>query len=65
MRHRAERGKRLLLCPRCGSPEIALVGGMIIGQVYHCPKCDYLGSLVFEAEVGPDGTPLPAPDESD
>jgi hypothetical protein len=30
---------------------------MIVGQVYHCPRCDYVGSLVLETEVDEDGTP--------
>ena len=66
MRRRAKRGKTVLLCPKCGSIRVALVAGSIIGQVYHCSKCDYVGSLVFETEVAEDGTPItrPAPDES-
>ncbi|HTT15441.1 MAG TPA: hypothetical protein VMG81_06685 [Thermoplasmata archaeon] len=57
MRHRPKRGKRILLCPQCRSSQITPVAGMIMGQVYHCQKCDYVGSLVFEAEVADDGTP--------
>jgi len=59
MRRRPRRGKTVLLCPKCGSLRISLVAGSIIGQVYHCAKCDYVGSLVLETEVGPDGSPLP------
>jgi transposase-like protein len=62
MRHRPKRGKRVLLCPKCNSPEIVLVAGMIMGQVYHCPKCDYVGSLVFEQELADDGTPRADPE---
>ncbi|MGD0249822.1 MAG: hypothetical protein ABSB97_02885 [Thermoplasmata archaeon] len=51
MRRRAKRGKSVLLCPKCGSARIALVAGSIVGQVYHCQKCDYVGSLVFETEL--------------
>jgi len=51
MRRRPKRGKSILLCPKCGSPRIALVAGSIVGQVYHCAKCDYVGSLVFETEL--------------
>ena len=42
-----------------------MIAGSIIGQVYHCAKCDYVGSLVFETEVNEDGTPVgpPASDE--
>jgi hypothetical protein len=42
----------------CGSPRISLIAGSITGQVYHCQKCDYVGSLVFETDVADDGTPL-------
>jgi len=64
MRRRAKRGKTLLLCPKCGSVRVTLIAGSIIGQVYHCQKCDYVGSLVFETEVADDGTPI-APPPSD
>lgn len=62
MRHRPNRGRRVLRCPQCGSPDILPLAGMILGQVYHCRKCDYVGSLVFEADVEEDGTPLPESD---
>jgi len=54
MRRRPRRGKTLLLCPQCGSSRIVLVAGSIMGQVYHCQKCDYVGSLVFETDVPED-----------
>jgi predicted RNA-binding Zn-ribbon protein involved in translation (DUF1610 family) len=59
MRRRPRRGKTVLLCPQCGSVRVELVAGSIIGQVYRCKKCDYVGSLVFETEVSEDGTPGP------
>jgi|GEM_PF-2100397 len=31
-----------------------MIAGSIVGQVYHCKKCDYVGSLIFETEVQPD-----------
>jgi predicted RNA-binding Zn-ribbon protein involved in translation (DUF1610 family) len=54
MRRRPRRGKTVRLCPQCGSPRIVLIAGSILGQVYHCQKCDYVGSLVFETDVVPD-----------
>jgi len=51
MRNRPKRGKPVLLCPQCGSSKILPVAGMIMGQVYHCSKCDYVGSLVFETDL--------------
>jgi len=47
---RRKRGRRILRCPHCGSDRILLAGGQIMGQVYHCQKCDYVGSLVLETE---------------
>jgi len=61
MRRRPRRGKSILVCPKCGSARITLVAGSIIGQVYHCTRCDYVGSLVLEQDVGEDGTPLAPP----
>ncbi len=58
MRHRPRRGKTVLLCPKCGSVRVSLIAGSILGQVYHCQKCDYQGSLVFETDVTEDGTPV-------
>jgi transposase-like protein len=54
---RRPRGKRVLLCPKCGSANLNLIAGSILGQVYRCARCDYVGSLVFETELGPDGSP--------
>lgn len=36
-----------------------MVAGSILGQVYHCQTCDYVGSLILETEVAEDGTPIP------
>jgi predicted RNA-binding Zn-ribbon protein involved in translation (DUF1610 family) len=54
MRRRPRKGKTVRLCPQCGSSRIEIVAGSIFGQVYHCAKCDYQGSLIFETEVDPD-----------
>ena len=48
---RRPRAKAFLVCPKCGSPKIVLVAGSIVGQVYHCAACDYVGSLVLEQEL--------------
>jgi predicted RNA-binding Zn-ribbon protein involved in translation (DUF1610 family) len=58
MRRRPKRGKTVLLCPKCGSVRVSLIAGSIVGQVYHCQKCDYQGSLVFVTEVQDVGTPV-------
>jgi transposase-like protein len=49
MRHR-NRGKRVLRCPHCGSDRLVYEGGLILGQIYHCLACDYVGSLVIETD---------------
>ncbi len=55
MRRRPRKGRTVKLCPQCGSSRITLVAGSIMGQIYHCEKCDYVGSLVFETDVATDG----------
>jgi predicted RNA-binding Zn-ribbon protein involved in translation (DUF1610 family) len=60
MRRRPRKGRSVRLCPQCGSPKITIVAGMITGQVYHCEKCDYVGSLVFETDLPEE----PAADDS-
>ncbi len=64
MRRRPRKGRSVRLCPQCGSAQLSLVAGSILGQVYHCAKCNYVGSLVFETEVSEDPTgtdPSPGP----
>jgi transposase-like protein len=53
---RRPRGRTVLVCPKCGSPKIALVAGSIVGQVYHCSACDYVGSLVLEQDLPTDAS---------
>jgi predicted RNA-binding Zn-ribbon protein involved in translation (DUF1610 family) len=60
VRRRPRKGRSVLLCPQCGSSRISLVAGSIVGQVYHCQKCDYVGSLVFETDVADPADPDPA-----
>jgi hypothetical protein len=66
MVRRRPRGKSRQVCPQCGSDRLIFNSGMITGQVYHCLKCDYLGSLVFETDLpvaGAKSEPLPREDE--
>jgi len=51
--------RRILVCPQCGSTSIFYEAGGITGQIYHCQKCDYVGSLVFETELDAAGNPPP------
>jgi predicted RNA-binding Zn-ribbon protein involved in translation (DUF1610 family) len=39
------------ICPDCGSSEMYYEAGLITGYVYHCKKCDYVGSFVLEKEL--------------
>jgi len=56
---RRPRGKSVLLCPRCRSAQISLIAGSILGQVYRCARCDYVGSLVLESELPTGDGPPP------
>jgi transposase-like protein len=48
---RRPRGRTILVCPKCGSPKIHLIAGSLLGQVYRCVSCDYVGSLVLERDL--------------
>lgn len=39
------------LCPECGNDELYFEGGLMAGHVYHCKRCDYVGSFVIEKEI--------------
>ena len=39
---------RLLVCPVCYSARIVSYMGGVMGQVYRCLDCGYVGSLVLE-----------------
>lgn len=43
-------GKRVLHCPMCDSTDLYFEAGMMMGQVYHCKNCQYVGSLVVERD---------------
>jgi len=50
---RRPRGKTVRKCPHCGSARVVFEGGMILGQVYHCLDCDYIGSFIVETDEAP------------
>lgn len=52
----AEKKKKLLTCPHCGSSDLYYEAGLITGYKYHCKKCHYIGPLVIEIEVETDGS---------
>ncbi len=43
-------GKKIKVCPVCGSTRIHYVAGMITGEKYHCEDCGYEGSLILEID---------------
>jgi predicted RNA-binding Zn-ribbon protein involved in translation (DUF1610 family) len=53
---RHPKGRTVLLCPKCGSARISLIAGSLLGQVYRCARCDYVGSLVLETDLPEDDT---------
>lgn len=46
-------GKKMVtqICPECGNDELYYEGGFMTGHVYHCKRCDYVGSFVLEKEL--------------
>lgn len=62
MRRRRTTNRRpVLRCPRCGSARIVLEAGGIVGQFYHCPDCEYRGSLVLEVDLPEPTQSVPGP----
>jgi transposase-like protein len=44
----------VLKCPICDSADLYYENAMITGVVYHCKKCDYVGSFVVEKDYDED-----------
>jgi len=42
--------KNQLLCPQCGSSDLYYESGLVLGYIYHCKDCDYVGSFVIEVD---------------
>ena len=40
----------MLICPQCGSTELYLETGGVMGDIYRCKKCTYIGNFVIEGE---------------
>lgn len=47
---RRNRGKIVRRCPQCRSTRLVFEGALILGQLYHCLDCDYVGPLILEEE---------------
>ena len=59
-RHPVER-RSVLVCPQCRSTHVVYEAGLIIGQVYHCLDCNYVGSFIIEEDAPDPGTLPPDP----
>lgn len=41
----------LKICPECGSIHVNWIAGGIVGAVYKCDDCNYVGSFVLEVKA--------------
>jgi predicted RNA-binding Zn-ribbon protein involved in translation (DUF1610 family) len=44
-------GRRVLVCPQCGSSDVYYENAMITGYKYHCKACQYIGALILEKDA--------------
>ncbi len=58
MKRRRPRGKIVRSCPYCRSTRLIFEGALILGQLYRCLDCGYVGPLVLEEE---EATPAARP----
>jgi transposase-like protein len=40
----------VLLCPQCGKAALYLETGGVMGSIYRCKNCTYIGSFVIESD---------------
>ena len=45
------KGRRVLVCPVCGSTEVTYYMGLKTGYQYQCKSCSYVGALVLEKDI--------------
>lgn len=43
--------KKIVVCPRCQSPNITSFMGFETGWKYECKDCGYIGALTEEIEI--------------
>ncbi|MGM0510182.1 MAG: TFIIB-type zinc ribbon-containing protein [Thermoplasmatota archaeon] len=43
-------GKKILMCPKCGSTDIVPEAGFVTGYKYHCEECEYVGPFILEVD---------------
>ena len=39
----------VLLCPQCGNSGLYLETGGVMGNIYRCKNCTYMGNFVIES----------------
>lgn len=44
-------GRRILVCPTCGSHDVTYYMGLKMGYQYQCKSCNYVGALVLEEDI--------------
>lgn len=44
-------GRRILVCPVCGSTDVTYYMGLKMGYQYQCKSCNYVGALILEADI--------------
>lgn len=40
----------VLICPQCGKTGLYLETGGVMGDIYRCKNCTYIGNFVIEGE---------------
>jgi len=44
-------GRKILVCPVCGSNDVTYYMGLKMGYQYQCKSCNYVGALILEEDV--------------
>lgn len=40
----------VLICPQCGKATLYLETGGVMGDIYRCKNCTYIGNFVIESD---------------
>jgi tRNA(Ile2) C34 agmatinyltransferase TiaS len=40
----------VLICPQCGKAALYLETGGVMGDIYRCKNCTYIGNFVIESD---------------
>ncbi len=44
-------GQQIKICPKCGSVYVNWIAGGLIGAVYKCDDCNYVGPFILEVRA--------------